>query len=144
MDYTGIQALITDTDISNAADDEIIRSMSDETRNYLETARNSASAWAFAISRRCGVGDELSADELAVFKIALIKRSLYELYAIHDVEIDASDKHDDAQNLMVGLFGECARLDQSSDKDTRSIVQASMSYDQKLSRRIKPIPAYWE
>jgi hypothetical protein len=135
MELSEIQAMVDTSDIQTSMDTEILRSVTDEAGTNITTAIESACIWGFVVLKRCAA-TSLSSDELAVLKLAIIKRAQYELFSMHEVESTAIDKKETSENLMIGLFGECARFDQANINDGAAVVAMGAGYDRKLSERV--------
>jgi len=123
------QDLIDSDMIRDHLDSQIISSLTDDQDDIIDTAIKSAVIWAISISRRCGVPDDID-DYMDIVELALIKRSIYELYSRSDVEADADDKAQDALNLMVAVFGDCAKFEGRQNEST-IIVGGSIKYDRR-------------
>jgi len=71
-----------------------------------ERALIKAKAWIVARFKKCGREVDFE-DELV--REAVLKRALYELYSFSENEKIASDKKEDAEDLLEGLLGDCAK-----------------------------------
>jgi len=142
MVLTSVKELITASDVQGSMDAEIIRSMTDDAGSMLAHAVSNACVWAFAIMKRCDTTG-LDTDDQEIIKLALIKRAQYELFSMSEVEETANDKKEQSENLMIGLFGERARLDQAEINEESAVVAVSVSHDRKLSQQINPAGVHW-
>ncbi|ETR65654.1 MAG: hypothetical protein OMM_13917 [Candidatus Magnetoglobus multicellularis str. Araruama] len=126
--------MVDTSDIQRSMDPEILRSVTDEAGANITTAIESACIWGFVVLKRCAI--TALSSELAVVKLAIIKRAQYELFSMHEVESAAIDKKEASENMMIGLFGECARFDQAGINDGAAVVAMGVGYDRKLSERV--------
>ncbi len=99
--YNELKKLICADDVLAVIDSQILESLGADGR--METAINSAVAWCWAMIKRTGA-NKLPTDT-EILKLALVKRSAYELYTVCDVEESAEDKRTDAKELLEAVLG---------------------------------------
>ena len=71
-----------------------------------QRAIEKATIWVKAKFAKCGKEPDF---EDSLVKEAVLKRALYELYSFSEQEEKARDKKEDAEVLLEGLFGSCAK-----------------------------------
>lgn len=96
--------MVTVDDLTLEIKETHIDALTDQSEEVAARCIEKARTWVSARLRRCGsVLDETE----SVVRDAIIKRSLYELYAYVENEEVARDKAEDADTLLRSFYGDC-------------------------------------
>ncbi len=127
MDFGELKAMIGPDDVRAVLDSQIYQTFvvsESGSRDPVDAAITAAASWAWSIMSRCRADQ---APEPEVLKAALVKRAVFELFAGGENDVSAEDKKADAEALLVGLFGDCARL-----AEGKALISGKVARDDRL------------
>ncbi len=99
------------------------------TQDNDEVARRAihkAKVWIEAMFMKCSKKPDFDNE---IVKLAWMERTLYELYAIREQEEKAMDKKENAQEILSGILGDCAKEDKSTRNPLAFVKEGRLKWN---------------